>query len=214
VSYAFPLHIDWHCQCGDTPQSHVSRSDREECHGHCQGTPKKCAGQGYRPIPHSGRTPAITAIFNAAGEVGWPKHYSSDLSVDYKILMGWEGREPAPERFIWVLREMGTHLYPLQQDEQGQGIARGALRWLQSNHPEAHVFYWNGYTLSPANYDTVLTLAALPVRSRESYSCHGPTWHNGYCTHRAVSTAPGGDHTHGPGVMACTLCAPAVPERV
>lgn len=160
MSYAYPLHIDWHCLCGDALQSHVSRSDREECHGHCQATDRACRGFGYRPIDHSGRTPAISAIFQAAGEKQWPKHYTSDLSVDYQMLI----RPDAPQRFVWVLRESGTHLFPLQTSEQDQGIARGALHWLGDNHPEAQVYYWNGYTLEPTNYDTVFVLAALPVQ--------------------------------------------------
>lgn len=159
MSYAYPLHIQWHCVCGDVPESHVSRADREECHGHCQKTDHDCAGQGYRPIEHSQRTPAIEAIFTAAGssDEHWPKHYTSDLSVDYKWLIA----PDAPQRFIWILREMGTNLYPLDGGAP-DGYVRAALRWMQSNHPEAHVFHWNGFSLVPVTYDTALTLAAVP----------------------------------------------------
>lgn len=163
MSYAFPLHIDWHCVCGDAAASHVSRATGEECHGHCQRTEKDCDGRGYRPIDHQDRTPAIEAIFTAAGssDKHWPQHYSCDLSTDYQMLM----RPDAPERFIWILREMGTQLYPLDQEAWSTGYTRGALGYFRDNHPEAHVFHWNGFTLEPINYDTALALASVrPIR--------------------------------------------------
>jgi hypothetical protein len=159
MTYAFPLHIDWHCVCGDAASSHVSRADKEECHGHCQRTARDCNGAGYRPIPHMNRTPAISAIFTAAGQVQWPKHYTCDLSTDYQVLT----RDDAPDRFLWILREMGTNLIHLDRtDEWTQGYNRSALKWFAENHPEAHVFHWNGFTLSEVNYDTARVLLAVP----------------------------------------------------
>lgn len=210
MSYAFPLNIDWHCVCGDAAASHVSRADTEECHGHCQKTERDCLGLGYRPFDHSGRTPAISAIFKAAGEIRWPAHYTCDLSTDYQALA--RGVD-APSRFLWILRESGTHLIHLDKTDQwSMGYNRSSLDWLSKNHPEAHVFHWNGYTLDEVNWDTAKTLVVIPpverYRQMGEYSCHGPTWHNASCEHRIVSPAPGGDHTHNAGVMVCTLCAP------
>lgn len=163
TSYAFPLHIDWHCLCGDSPASHVSRAAGEECHGHCQSTPKACRGFGYRPIDHTGRTPAISAIFTAAGQLGLPKHYTCDLSLDYQTLVG----PDAPQRFLWVVRESGTNIYPLEviafDENWTTGYLRAALTYHEKNHPEAQVFHWNGYTLSPINWDTARTLAVIPI---------------------------------------------------
>jgi hypothetical protein len=161
VSYAFPLHIDWHCRCGDAGASHQTRADREECVGHCQRTERDCQGRGYRPIPHTERTPAIEAIFTAAGssEQRWPRYYTMDLSTDYQALM----RDDAPQRFLWILRESGTELYPLDSmNLWTKDYVRTALRWQEENHPEAHVFHWNGFTLDPVSYETAKVLAALP----------------------------------------------------
>lgn len=161
MSYAYPLHIDWHCLCGDALASHTTRASGEECHGHCQRTEHDCRGFGYRPINHDARTPAIEAIFIAAGSSPdqWPRHYTMDLSTDYQTLI----REDAPTRFIWILRESGTELYPLDMDDNWTpGYVRAALGWQAENHPEALVFHWNGYTLEPVNYATAKTLAALP----------------------------------------------------
>lgn len=166
MSYAFPLHIDFHCVCGDAAASHVTRASGEECHGHCQRTAKDCRGFGYRPINHDARTPAISAIFTAAGssEEHWPQHYSCDLSTDYQMLI----RPDAPDRFIWILREMGTQLYPLDQEAWGTGYVKAALGWMADNHPEAHVFHWNGFSLEPISYDTARALAAVPSIKREA----------------------------------------------
>src|SRR5262245_11482108 len=98
MDYAFPLHIDWHCLCGDSAASHHTRSTGEECVGHCQKTPLDCRGFGYRPIDHTGRTPAIAAIFDMAGRLRLPRHYTCDLSTDYKMLIA----PDAPTRFLWV----------------------------------------------------------------------------------------------------------------
>jgi hypothetical protein len=162
--YAFPLHIDWHCLCGDALTSHSTKADGERCVGHCQGTPLDCRGFGYRPIDHSGRTPAISAIFEMAGRLQMPKHYTCDLSTDYKALTV----PDAPDRFLWVVRESGTHLYPLQQvlafnESWTAGYIMASLTYHEQNHDGAQCFHWNGYTLDPVNWDTAKTLAVLPI---------------------------------------------------
>lgn len=203
--YAWPLHIEWHCLCGDGPQSHVTRAEGEECHGHCQKTEQDCKGFGYRPIMHDARTPAISAMFERAGQLQMPRHYTCDLSTDYQMLI----KEGRPERFLWVVRESGTHLYSLDasKDPQWQqSYILTSLEYHQRNHPEAKVFHWNGFTLDPVSIDTARVLAVIPPIQRGP-TCHGPTWHSVDCVHRVVSPAPSHDHVHGPGVEVCILCS-------
>ena len=155
----FSIQIDWHCLCGDSAASHVSTAEGEECRGHCQKTDHDCAGRGYRPIAHVGRTPAISAIFAAAARTYWPKSYTCDLSTDYQSLLDYDGP------FIWVLREMGTHLYRLDSEDPDWtwGYVRSSLHWLRDNHPEAKVFSWSPLKgeLAEVDYETALAIAAV-----------------------------------------------------
>jgi len=42
--------------------------------------------------------------------VGWPKHYAADLTKHDRRRLS---RKDAPETFVWILRESGTHLLPI-----------------------------------------------------------------------------------------------------
>jgi hypothetical protein len=163
MSYAFPLRIDWHCVCGDAASSHVSRAETEECHGHCQRTAQDCAGRGYRPIDHAGRTPAISAIFDMAGRLRIPTHYTCDLSTDYQMLTTYTGS------FIWVVREMGTHLYPLEPEtsmsrDWQRDYVRSSLSYHEANRSDGQrVYYWSAAKaeLAEVDYDTAKAIAAV-----------------------------------------------------
>lgn len=142
------LHIDWHCLCGDAAASHVSRPEGEECHGWCQRTERDCKGKGYRPIAHTERTPAISAIFDAAGSRFLPKYWTCDLSSDYRTLIAAD----APRQFIWLLRTSGTELYRLGDDDEPLTVQAGlaGLRYWTSEregHADTLVFHWNGSAL-------------------------------------------------------------------
>lgn len=52
------------------------------------------------------------ALLDKAEETGWPKWYKTDLDVDKEIL----GRCDAPDTFVWLLRETGTHLLSWYDD--------------------------------------------------------------------------------------------------
>jgi hypothetical protein len=163
----FSIQIDWHCLCGDSAASHVSTAEGEECRGHCQKTDHDCLGWGYRPIAHVGRTPAISAIIAAAARNYWPRHYTCDLSTDYRALIDYDGP------FIWVLRESGTHLYKLdwtraegpKEHDWQWGYVRSALQWLQANHPEAYVYSWSPLKgeLARVDFETALAIAATRI---------------------------------------------------
>ena len=164
----YRLDIDWHCVCGDAEASHRSRPESEECWGHCQKMARDCAGQGYRPIDHAGRTPAISAIFERAMLSELPEAYTCDLSTDYQSLLHYTGS------FIWVARTSGTELYLLEPEAEGgrewlRGYVKSALGWHKDNHPEALVFYWSAAKaeLAPVSYDTALVIAATYLAPRQ-----------------------------------------------
>lgn len=147
------LHIDWHCECQDGPASHYSADDGEKCYGWCQGTDHDCAGLGYRPIAHTRRPAAFVAMLKAIGEDSerWPKHYSVDLSSDYKTVLDLDDGDA----FIWVVREMGTHLYPLKYiPDDKVGFIRQAMVYHARENTDALVYVWNGTDkLSRITYD-------------------------------------------------------------
>lgn len=137
----YSMDIDWHCVCGDPGSSHSSRPDGERCVGHCQRTDHDCAGQGFRPIDHAARNPAITAIFAAAMQRELPEAYSMDLSTDYQALLSYEGR------FVWVLRNNGTEFYRLDdvRPEDLQHALVAYRYWaLEEPNPNTHVYLWSG----------------------------------------------------------------------
>jgi len=161
------LHIAWHCECGDAESSHYTTEDGEVCYGWCRNTERDCAGQGYRPISHTRRPASFTAMLKAIGEDGnhphWPAHYTCDLSTDYQTII----RDlDDGDCFIWIVREMGTHLYPLKYlatDEYG--FIRQAMQYHERNTPASHVFHWTGETLERIDWSKARSLvqAGAPV---------------------------------------------------
>jgi len=148
------LHIDWHCVCGDAESSHYTSEDGEHCYGWCRGSERDCGGNGYRPINHTRRPAAFEAMLKAIGEDSqrWPKHYTSDLSTDYQVIL----RDLSDgDAFIWVVREMGTHLYPLKYvPDDKVGFIRQAMVYHERENKNALVYVWNGYDkLSRITYD-------------------------------------------------------------
>lgn len=151
-------HIDWHCMCGDVASAHVSYPEGERCVSHCQKTAYDCEGKGFRPVPHTDRSPAVSAIFTAARLNFLPKAYTSDLSLDYQTLMGTPtDRDPDREaytgRFVWLLRQNGTEFYRL--DGATHADLMGSLAAFQywtgegrGRDQEQYVFYWDGEYLS------------------------------------------------------------------
>ncbi len=84
--------------------------------------------------------PRLQAMLAEASRVGWPIAFENDLyQHDLSIL------EAHPEEpMVWILREHGTHLFPIECDSPGQATyARTVIR------------YWSGedklnVILSPA----------------------------------------------------------------
>lgn len=150
------MHVDWHCLCGDVGSAHVSYPEGERCVSHCQHTAYDCEGKGYRPIPHTDRVPAFSAMLQAARSHFLPRAYTSDLSLDYMALVGTptdrESREAYTGRFVWVLRESGTEFYRL--DGQTHHDLMGSLAafgyWTgdgRGKDRQQFVFYWDGSAL-------------------------------------------------------------------
>lgn len=65
-------------------------------------------------------------MLTIAREVGWPKAFQNDLYLhDRSILDTHPG-----ESFLWILREHGTHLFPLNAESPGQATyARTVIRY-------------------------------------------------------------------------------------
>jgi len=150
------LHIAWHCVCGDAESSHYTQEDGEMCYGWCRDTERDCAGRGYRPINHTRRPASFTAMLLAIGEDGnhphWPAHYTCDLSTDYQTII----RDlDDGDAFIWIVREMGTHLYPLKWiPDDKNGFVRQAMVYHARENTDALVYVWNGTDkLSRITYD-------------------------------------------------------------
>jgi hypothetical protein len=150
------MHIDWHCLCGDVGSAHVSYPEGERCVSHCQQTRYDCEGKGYRPIPHTDRCPAFSAMLQASRSKFLPKAFTSDLSLDYMRLMGTptdrEVREAYTGRFIWVLRESGTEFYCLDgmTHQDLMGSLAGYAYWTgdgRGRDTQQFVYYWDGQRL-------------------------------------------------------------------
>jgi len=154
------MQIDWHCVCGDGSGSHRSTPDGEQCWGHCQKTAKDCAGLGYRPIAHTRRPAGFAAILTAAIDRRQPEHYTCDLSTDYQSLLNYEGR------FIWICRQMGTHLFLLDVDKpiDREWVSKytvESLRYLarEATAQKSQCYFWDGYTLGAVTFGEAVTIA-------------------------------------------------------
>jgi hypothetical protein len=172
------MRIDWHCICGDAEASHSSRPEGEECHGWCQKTERDCNGKGYRPIPHTDRTPAFSAILTEARRHYMPKAYTCDLSSDYRALV--THAADAPTRFIWLLRRNGTELYRLNgTDAQSLQVAgagydywTGEGRISEPEEDRTRAYYWNGKRLIEVDYEQGRRI----LRERAAHHQQPPLW--------------------------------------
>lgn len=48
-------------------------------------------------------------------KVGWPKHYKQDLTKHDKSILSIKNNKG--KKFIWMLREYGTHMYTLEDNK-------------------------------------------------------------------------------------------------
>jgi hypothetical protein len=126
---------------------------------------EECDGYGIEVTAQSRR--AYLALSAEAGRVGWPTHYKRDLTYwDRNAL---DGRDPALP-FVWVLRELGTHLVaPTQQRlnpwtgaligglseaiKSGCGMLRTLAR--EGGH---RFYWWNGARLREVSPDDAIEL--------------------------------------------------------
>jgi len=168
------IQIDWHCECGDGPASHYSRPDGEVCYGWCQQTDHDCNGMGYRPINHTRRPPAFAAMLEALWDVGkdggerWPKHFTCDLSSDYKTILTLDEGQP----FIWVVREMGTHLLTL--DRESIGFTEQSCRYFERQSEHVRFYVWNGWnalTRVTSDHIRETVKAAIESQANEDMAC-------------------------------------------
>lgn len=101
------------------------------------------------------RSAAYRAIRDVALNAGIIRHYWCDLVTDREIQESLRtfSRWSPPARFVWIMRESGTHtLFPGQpdtnDDEHGASLAT-----LESLYGASHLHchWWNGAHLCPVN---------------------------------------------------------------
>jgi hypothetical protein len=111
--------------------------------------------------------PAFAAMLQALWDAGqdgdrWPKSYTCDLSTDYQSLL--EIDEHAP--FIWIVREMGTHLLCL--DSESLRFTEEAARYFERQTDGSRWYVWNGHdNLSRVTPDHVRDLVKNTRRLAE-----------------------------------------------
>lgn len=87
-------------------------------------------------------------------EIGWPVHYKKDLTeIDKEVL-----EELKPEKFIWVVRECGTHLLPLiESTPREKKLEITYIRAVVSLHPDA-----KGFLVANGRMKEINILKAFP----------------------------------------------------
>ena len=86
-----------------------------------------------------------------AKRFGFPKHYRTDLT---KLDRGVLSRKTAPESFLWVLRECGTHLFPFKMERLVDWAKAVAQTW-----PDALFYAWENGKLRRLSRKTFLDMA-------------------------------------------------------
>ncbi len=111
------------------------------------------------PCPIPPHNAAAFALIKAeADRVGWPTSYATDLDIDKQML----NMPGATRNFIWVLRNMGTHIVKLDRINDTEGnqapVLIEAIGRLGGG--ESHRFYHSvDGSLKPITYDRALYLA-------------------------------------------------------
>lgn len=87
-------------------------------------------------------------------KIGWPVHNKKDLTEHDKQYL----KEEKPEKFIWIVRESGTHLLPLIESSTRE--KKLAITWMRaavSLHPEA-----KGFLVANGRMKEINILKAFP----------------------------------------------------
>lgn len=171
-------HFEGLCQDGPCAQCGEERRVEGRTH-HDWVTDHTWLAHTYLPADITIESPAFKAMLKVVRETGFPSSYTSDLFRDYQNLTGtgrvYKGQPMEDERFVWVLRQMGTHMF------RHDGYGRGGLRYHIEQTPDARFFIWNRFTLEEVNADTASAVLAVSATT-----CHGATWHDGSCTHTGM----------------------------
>lgn len=88
---------------------------------------------------------------------GWPNHYQSDLFYDAVELYAKsdkrdDGQRILTKRFLWVLRECGSHFVWLD------GAYQATLDAMLNESDGRLAYYFDGYTLAPIPTEDALKL--------------------------------------------------------
>ena len=150
VPYAFPVAPDGH-RCGNSCDAchkidAVTVRDTVTGGIYCSET---CHARDRMPL-----TTGFTAITKEALSVGWPTSYRRDLTLhDRRELSRHEEGDP----FLWVLRELGTHLvFPGAGDVSCETIARSVIStW----GDRCRCYHFDGYALREVTSEAAVDVA-------------------------------------------------------
>lgn len=86
---------------------------------------------------------AYYALLEMSEKIGWPLHYKTDLTEYDKQTL----QDLSPQKFIWIVREMGTELLTLgpvaYRGQYTEKQRAGDINWMRltvHGHPEARGF--------------------------------------------------------------------------
>jgi hypothetical protein len=119
-----------------------------------------------------------------AARVGWPAHYRNDLLVHDKDFLA----AHQPMSFIWVLRECGTNVIPL--DPLNRTLTY-ELRWFERYERDVKLYHASGDSIAPITFEranelvqNAITKASKPLSKSFCMHCvsvHHPRMLTGYC---------------------------------
>lgn len=100
---------------------------------------------------------AWNALKAEAAHKGLPKHYADDLNVhDFAAVNKYGSDKP----FLWVLRECGTHLLPLDKEQYGSSSAKEWAEAIAKVWGNGSFWYlWNGMNLNAVTLTEAIQLA-------------------------------------------------------
>lgn len=147
--------------------------------------------KGYRDEPVRPRRrwladhPAFVTMCQRAIEIGWPEHYTRDLTDWDRWWLAARFTDPR-EPFAWVLRECGTHVIgsydpsPTGYKPTDSGVCVERLAEIFTSGAPHHYFVWDG---------THLAKARTPKTADNVLDDWGRSWRRLVASEKARATA-------------------------
>lgn len=137
-------------------------AELQRYHSHLACDLDKAKAQLRENLSFTDALDTLRKLKTAAKEKGFPKMYQADLTEHDAISIAMFAAKHGPrQQFIWLLREMGTHLYHYNTKHVHETIA-----YHRRNKTNLHYYYYNGEILMELdNHAQVQSaLASLPER--------------------------------------------------